>query len=163
MSTNYRKYSNDEITVFWAPSKCSHATTCFRELISVFNPRKRPWINMNGAKTERIIEVVDKCPTQALSWKYNKDVSGGIAASDSEMHDEITPEDIIDSQQSKDSKGAIISIMTNGPLFVEGEFKIIGPEGNEMKSMIMTSFCRCGSSHSQPFCDGSHRKVGFKD
>ncbi|NMB71943.1 MAG: hypothetical protein GYA22_07330, partial [Bacteroidales bacterium] len=71
MDKHDRTYTNGEITVFWKPGKCIHATTCYRELIEVFNPRKRPWVNMQGAPTERIIEVVDKCPTQALSWQWN--------------------------------------------------------------------------------------------
>ena len=30
---------------------------------------------MQGAPTRRIAEVVNKCPTQAIVWKYNKDLT----------------------------------------------------------------------------------------
>jgi uncharacterized Fe-S cluster protein YjdI len=161
MSDNSRKYSNDDITVYWKPSKCSHATTCFRELIEVFNPRNRPWINMNGASTESIIEVVNMCPTAALSYAFNKDIDQKSVNIIDDTRDEVTPENIQDYFRG-DGGRAKISIMKDGPILVEGEFKIINDEGNELKSMIMTSFCRCGTSRSQPFCDGSHRKAGFQ-
>jgi len=162
MKNTIRYYSNHDITVFWVPSKCSHATTCFRELIEVFNPRKRPWVNMQGAPTERIIEVVDKCPTQALSWKYNHEIKDFKIRQRSEPSDEITPEDVYEGKDMQKKEGAKISLLLNGPILAEGNFSIIGPEGNELKTVVMTSFCRCGNSRSQPFCDGTHRKVGFK-
>ena len=160
MNPNDREYTNGEITVYWKPSKCIHATTCFRELLEVFNPRMRPWINMKGASTRRIIEVVDRCPTQAISWKYNKDIVGTPAKTSKDVESEITPEDIF---AMSDTDPVRIKIMKDGPLLAEGHFKIINSDGVELKSMIMTSFCRCGNSLSQPFCDGSHRKTGFRD
>ena len=54
-----RKYSNKEITVYWKPDACVHASYCYRELIEVFDPGRRPWVDMNGALTDRIIEVVN--------------------------------------------------------------------------------------------------------
>jgi len=161
-SANDRKYTNGEITVFWKPSKCIHATTCFRELIEVFNPRKRPWVNMKGAPTKRIIEVTDKCPTMAIYWKYNKDLTPAELSGDSHHGDEVTPEDVLTQQKEEETAGASINVMKNGPLLVEGEFRVIGAEGKELRSMIMTSFCRCGHSRAQPYCDGTHRKVGFQ-
>ena len=158
---NDREYTNGEITVFWKPSKCIHATTCFRELIEVYNPRKRPWVNMKGASTERIIEVTDKCPTQAIFWKYNKDIDH--VPSSIPLGEEMTPESVLEDKTKEESADAIIQIMKNGPILVEGDFKIFGQDGNELKTSIMTSFCRCGHSQSQPYCDGSHRKIGFKD
>jgi len=162
MDSNDRKYTNGEITVYWKPSKCIHATTCFRELIEVFNPRKRPWVNMQGAPTNRIIEVVDKCPTMAIYWKYNKDLTTAELSGELVSGEEVTPDDVLTLQKEEETAGASIVIMKNGPILVEGEFKIIGPEGNELKSMIMTCFCRCGHSRAQPYCDGTHRKVGFQ-
>ncbi len=166
MSTNDRKYTNGEITVYWKPSSCIHATTCFRELLEVFNPRKRPWVNMEGAPTNRIIEVVDKCPTQAIYWKYNKDLTPAELSGETNPGKELTPEDVLSDQkeeQEDDVTGsASISVMKNGPLLVEGDFKVVGTDGEELKPMIMTSFCRCGHSKAQPYCDGTHRKVVFQ-
>jgi uncharacterized Fe-S cluster protein YjdI len=156
-----RQYTNGEITVFWKPSKCIHATTCFRELIDVFNPGRRPWVNMSGAPTRRIIEVVNKCPTQALEWKYNKDLSSEEQAASGEHAEEVTPETV--ASEFSDSRPARITIMKDGPVVVEGDFKVIGTQGTELKTMIMTSFCRCGHSRSMPYCDGTHRKKGFQD
>ncbi len=71
MATFNKKYTNGEITVRWEPGKCIHSTNCTRNLLSVFNPRIKPWINMEGGTTEQIIATVEQCPSGALSW--NKD------------------------------------------------------------------------------------------
>ncbi len=67
------KYSNGEVTVVWKPGTCIHSTICWKGLIQVFNPSQRPWININGATTERIIEQVKKCPSGALSYFLNSE------------------------------------------------------------------------------------------
>ena len=67
-----KEYKNDEITVIWKPDICTHSTLCWKGLIDVFNPRNRPWINMSGADSEKIIEQVKKCPSGALSYKVNE-------------------------------------------------------------------------------------------
>lgn len=153
-----RQYTNGEITVFWKPSKCIHATTCFRELIEVFNPGRRPWVNMEGAPTRRIIEVVNKCPTQALEWKYNREMDQKELQVNQVRGDEETPKTL----QEEDNKRPVkVNLMKNGPIVVEGDFKVIGADGNTLRSMLMTSFCRCGGSKSMPYCDGTHRKIGF--
>jgi uncharacterized Fe-S cluster protein YjdI len=138
-----RKYSNGEITVFWYPRKCIHATTCYRELIEVFNPRKRPWVDMDGAPTREIIRVVDLCPTGALAYKYN---------------DQIPNENILSNSKTLETE---IRVMEDGPLVVKGNFKLTGTDGQELKNLKMTSLCRCGASLKIPFCDGTHRKIGY--
>lgn len=161
-----RQYTNGEITVFWEPSKCIHATTCFRELIEVFNPGRRPWVNMEGASTRKITEVVNKCPTQSIYWKYNKDLSESeILAQRVVSKDEETPRTLAKSAPEKKSriKPVNVRIMKDGPIVVEGKFRILGKDGLELKPSVMTSFCRCGSSKDMPYCDGTHRKIGFTD
>jgi len=73
MSLNIHKYTNGEVTVIWKPDVCKHSTICWKNLRSVFDPFKRPWINMDGAATGRIIEQVKQCPSGALSFVMNKD------------------------------------------------------------------------------------------
>lgn len=168
-----RQYTNGEITVFWIPSKCIHATTCFRELIEVFNPGRRPWVNMEGAPTRRIIEVVNKCPTQAIFWKYNKDLSEAEKAAQRDLGKEENPETLTDEVETDGMQDQVekrsrikptnIRIMKDGPIVVDGNFKIIGANDNELKPTKLTSFCRCGSSRKMPYCDGTHRKIGFTE
>ena len=47
---------------------CQHSSVCAEGLIEVFNPMEHPWINMDGADADRIIEQVSKCPSGALSY-----------------------------------------------------------------------------------------------
>jgi|SRR5450432_313667 len=61
------KYSNDEINVLWKPDFCRHSGRCVTQLQGVFNLQKHPWVNMQGATTEEIIDQVNKCPTGALT------------------------------------------------------------------------------------------------
>ncbi len=63
-----KQYTNGDITVIWKPEVCQHSAICWRNLRSVFDPRKRPWIDMGGADSATIIAQVEKCPSGALSW-----------------------------------------------------------------------------------------------
>jgi uncharacterized Fe-S cluster protein YjdI len=67
------KYSNGDITVVWKPNTCIHSTICWKGLLEVFNPKERPWIKIEGASTERIIEQVRQCPSGALSYYFNNE------------------------------------------------------------------------------------------
>ena len=69
-----KHYTNGAITVVWKNAICQHSGICARGLIAVFDPRKAPWINMQGADTERIVEQVKKCPSGALSYFMNNEV-----------------------------------------------------------------------------------------
>ncbi len=73
MSRDTHKYTNGEVTVIWKPKVCIHSTNCWKGLIEVFNPKEKPWIKMDGATSERIIEQVKKCPSDALSYFMNNE------------------------------------------------------------------------------------------
>ena len=56
-----------------------------------------------------------------------------------------------------------IKVRANGPYRVTGPVRIVDAEGTEFvvpegSSIVL---CRCGQSLTKPFCDKSHRRVGF--
>ena len=53
-----------------------------------------------------------------------------------------------------------ITIRDNGPLLVDGEFRLVDAQGNEVP-LAKRALCRCGGSTTKPFCDGTHSKIGF--
>ena len=58
-----------------------------------------------------------------------------------------------------------ITINSNGPIKVEGDFEIVDPQGQTfgLAGRTAVSLCRCGQSANKPFCDGSHKTTGFTD
>lgn len=63
----HKIYTNSEISVLWRAEMCQHGGICFRGLPEVFDPRRRPWIQLDNADSDKIIEQVSKCPSRALS------------------------------------------------------------------------------------------------
>lgn len=63
-----KHYTNGDLTVVWKPELCQHSGICARGLGDVFNPRRKPWIELQHADSARIIAQVDQCPSGALSW-----------------------------------------------------------------------------------------------
>jgi uncharacterized Fe-S cluster protein YjdI len=134
-----RTYTNGEITVTWNPGQCIHSKNCWKGMIEVFNPQRRPWIDLKAASSEAIMAQIDKCPSGALGYYKNEEIKEPVS---------------IESE-------TIIEAAPNGPLMVYGNVVVKGAHGKEERRAKATAFCRCGASGNKPFCDGSHRKVGF--
>jgi CDGSH-type Zn-finger protein/uncharacterized Fe-S cluster protein YjdI len=49
----------------------------------------------------------------------------------------------------------------NGPLLVEGNLEICAGDGRVIEKTVKTWLCRCGASRNKPFCDSSHKRIGF--
>jgi CDGSH-type Zn-finger protein/uncharacterized Fe-S cluster protein YjdI len=50
----------------------------------------------------------------------------------------------------------------DGPLKVSGNLEIMSGTGRVVARTTTTWLCRCGQSNNKPFCDGTHKKIGFK-
>jgi CDGSH-type Zn-finger protein len=59
---------------------------------------------------------------------------------------------------------AEIKVVPSGPYIVDGEdVVVIGRDGKARPiANRPIALCRCGATESEPFCDGSHTKIGFQ-
>jgi CDGSH-type Zn-finger protein len=59
--------------------------------------------------------------------------------------------------------GARITPYRNGPYLIRGDFSLIDQDGREVELTRRTvALCRCGKSRTRPFCDGTHKAIGFQ-
>lgn len=54
-----------------------------------------------------------------------------------------------------------IKVNDNGSYRISGEVELIDANGNVYTTKKAFSLCRCGHSARKPFCDGTHKKIGF--
>ena len=48
----------------------------------------------------------------------------------------------------------------NGPLVCTGPLILNGADGSRARD-VTTFLCRCGGSRNKPYCDGTHKRIGF--
>lgn len=139
MNNLKKEYPKEDVTVTWEPGKCIHSEKCWRGLIEVFNPKKKPWINVDGASKERIMEQVDQCPSGALGY-YRTGEHRAVEA----------------------QKKMKVTVAKDGPYLVEAPVEIVDHEGRSKTEERTVALCRCGHSNNKPYCDGSHKKQKFE-
>ena len=66
----HRTYIKDELIVFWDSEKCYHARRCVGSSAKIFDPQRRPWIDLSQAEMPEIWDCVSKCPSGALTCAY---------------------------------------------------------------------------------------------
>ena len=55
-----------------------------------------------------------------------------------------------------------ITPTTNGPYRVDGLERLRNSRDEELAVRETVYLCRCGGSQRKPFCDGTHKKIGFR-
>ena len=62
------------------------------------------------------------------------------------------------------ARGGVLTVqpIDDGPLVCKGNVTIFNSSGRESFHASQAVLCRCGASNNKPFCDGQHKKVGFK-
>lgn len=133
-----KEYKNEDITVVWVPAKCTQSQCCFKAYSEVFDPTRKPWIQMDKGITDKIIRTVEACPSGALSYYFNKKAET--------VRQEVKP--------------VVVRLSPAGSVKIEGSFIFRDENGEEKWIENETiAICRCGISNTKPFCDGMHKTL----
>jgi len=131
------EYKGSEVSVSFNPLLCSHAAECGRIAANIFNPAKKPWIQPDNGTVDQMRKVVAACP------------SGALALMDNGARVHLVAD------------RAEIEVEKNGPYRVRDiPSPVAQSQGMSERKYVL---CRCGQSGNKPFCDGTHRDVGWKD
>ena len=61
-----------------------------------------------------------------------------------------------------ESETTKVTALDNGPFLVTGTITIADGAGQAYQlDQSPIALCRCGASTNQPFCNGTHAKIGF--
>ncbi|PKL78264.1 MAG: hypothetical protein CVV25_12285 [Ignavibacteriae bacterium HGW-Ignavibacteriae-4] len=134
-----KNYTKEDLIIHWDAPICIHSEKCYHGLTSVFNPNERPWINVEGATKEEIMNQIDQCPSGALSYTYETQNKGNSM-----------------------SESTKVEPLLNGPLMIYGDITVKTASGEEKLDRKAVAFCRCGHSANKPYCDGQHKVHDFK-
>lgn len=124
-----KTYNSEGIDVYFEPKKCIHAAECVKGLPEVFDTSKRPWINPENSEAQKIADVVERCPSGALTYHRKDGVSN-------ESHDQTT-----------------IRVGEDGEFYVVGNFTLEnGSEKLELNRAVLTN---SNETDNPPFYDKS--------
>jgi len=123
-----------KLTVIYEDAKCIHSRVCVTWGPRAFRPNvSGPWIVPDAMDVDAIVEIAHACPSGAIRYR-RKDGKP----------DESAP------------AVNLLSVREAGPYAFRADLSVGGrPAG------FRATLCRCGASKHKPFCDGSHREVGF--
>jgi CDGSH-type Zn-finger protein/uncharacterized Fe-S cluster protein YjdI len=114
--------------------RCIHSRRCVLSRPDVFVPNVQgEWIHPDAATVEAIAEIAHNCPSGAITYER---LDGGASESPPMVN--------------------FVEVRENGPLAFRA---VLSVDGTEVGYRV--TLCRCGASKSKPFCDTSHRAVGF--
>jgi CDGSH-type Zn-finger protein/uncharacterized Fe-S cluster protein YjdI len=122
------------LTLVYEGKRCIHARFCVTGAPKVFIANiQGPWIDPDGIDTPRLVEIAHACPSGAIRYERR----------DGEPDEAPPPVNLL-------------TIREGGPYAVRGALSVAGNT-----SSFRATLCRCGASKNKPYCDGSHKEVGF--
>jgi len=62
---------------------------------------------------------------------------------------------------SEDGSKLVLKALKDGPVLVQGTYQIYSETSQPVSCSKNIALCRCGGSSNKPFCDGTHKEIGF--
>lgn len=121
------------LTLIYEGKKCIHSRFCV-----TWGPRtflanvEGPWIHPDAMNVDALVEIAHVCPSGAIRYRR---------------------------KDGKPDEGAppvnLLSLREAGPYALRAELFAGRAAG------FRATLCRCGASKRKPYCDGSHKEIGF--
>ncbi|MBO1332849.1 (4Fe-4S)-binding protein [Streptomyces sp. VRA16 Mangrove soil] len=124
-----KTYPGRDIEVTFEARRCLHAAECVGGLPAVFDTARRPWITPEAADADQVAEVVRRCPSGALTYRF----TDGTAE---------TPQ-----------QPTSVARTASGQLAVRGDLAVETADGPRRETRAL--LCGCAASARQPYCDHS--------
>ena len=138
----HRIHDGTEIVVKRDGSLCMHAGFC------VARTRRIPEMMADTDDSDvraQVIGMIDRCPSG--SYVYALDDKGPDIEADLPVAIAVTEE----------------SDSIAGALWVTGGIPVQRADGEPFETRNRVTLCRCGESSIKPLCDGTHRKIEFRE
>lgn len=122
-----------DIAVTFDGKRCIHARFCVTQDPATFLANvDGPWIIPDASDVEYLCSVIRQCPSGALSYERR------------------------DGQAEPVPPVNLVTLREDGPYAVRADLAIDGE-----RIGFRATLCRCGASKNKPFCDKSHKYIGF--
>ena len=135
MSRQVQEYRGAKIVVRFDADKCIHSRNCVLGRPEVFQANvPGAWIKPDNVEVDEVVMTAMACPSGAITYER---VDGG--------------------PQEAPPPVNLIRVRENGPLAMHADIRI-----GDAVALPRATLCRCGASKNKPYCDGTHKKIGFK-
>lgn len=69
LSAGYRKYTGNQLDIYFNKDKCEHAGKCVEGVPEVFDTDRKPWVLPADEHTDKTAAVIKTCPSGALKYR----------------------------------------------------------------------------------------------
>jgi len=123
-----------QLTLIYEGKKCIHSRFCVTWGPRVFLANvEGPWIHPDAMDVDAVTELAHVCPSGAIRYERK----------DGKPNEAKPPVNLL-------------AVREAGPYAFRGELLVDGQPAH-----YRATLCRCGASKRKPYCDGTHKEIGF--